>query len=56
MGEAVSKYFIPLNYLPGLYSLPEDCKGQETEFDPSFAGIIQLLFLGGVYGMFCFCG
>lgn len=55
MGEIVSKLFVPLTSLPGLYDLPEDCVqpgfDPAKHLDPSFFGIVQLLFLASVYGI-----
>jgi hypothetical protein len=54
MGETLSKLFVPLHSLPGLYDLPEDCL--EPNFDPELhlsptpGGIVQLLFMASVYG------
>lgn len=53
MGETLSKLFVPLHSLPGLYDLPDECVNPDAygvELDPTFGGIVQLLFLGLVYG------
>ncbi|GBG28916.1 Sodium/calcium exchanger NCL1 [Hondaea fermentalgiana] len=53
MGETLSKLFVPLHSLPGLYDLPDQCiepQAYGISLDPTFGGIVQLMFLGLVYG------
>ena len=58
MGEFISKLFVDLKALPSLYELPDVCL--EPQFVPddhlrvTFGGIVQLLFLAGIYSMFLF--
>jgi len=64
MGESLSKVFINLEDLPGLYSLQEQCTKDDFDsgscftsvhhLSPSFGGIFQLVFLAFVYGSILF--
>jgi hypothetical protein len=56
MGEYLSKLFVPLHSLPGLYDLPEVCLEPsfkpEDHLAPTVGGVVQLLFIASVYGRF----
>lgn len=55
MGEQLSKLFVSLETLPGLYALPNDCLQPGTyAFAPSFGGVLQILFLGSAYAFVLF--
>mmetsp|Transcript_42959 Transcript_42959/g.68982 ORF Transcript_42959/g.68982 Transcript_42959/m.68982 type:complete len:606 (+) Transcript_42959:173-1990(+) len=57
MGDALSKLFVPLNNLPGLYKLPDECiYSDEHPFqeNANLGGICQLGFLAFVYAYVLF--
>lgn len=58
MGETLSKLFIPLDSLPGLYKLPDNCVEPEFNADENlrvtFGGVAQLAFLAFTYGYILF--
>ena len=62
MGETLGKLFVPLTALPNLYNTTQLplCGGEGVVAgkcvvsDPDFYGVVQLLFLGGIYGMVLF--
>ncbi len=64
MGETLGKLFVPLTALPDLYnnsaypvcveSDGDYAPGECVVSDPSFFGVVQLLFLGGIYGLVLF--
>ena len=52
MGEVLSRLFVPVDQLPDLYKLPEQCiVSDEHSFvpNPTIFGLIQLAFLGATY-------
>jgi Ca2+/Na+ antiporter len=54
MGESMSKLFVPLHSLPGLYALPAECVTDDDEQlavwrHPTAGGLAQLGFLAGAY-------
>jgi len=57
MGSFLSQFFVPLNQLPAVRELPEQCLSED--FPPkefSLGGLVQLAFLGMAYGMIVFRG